>query len=443
MLKKLVFAMGYVILLIHLLVFFQTEAWATNAPSWIRHDGYDLNAVAWGNGIYIAVGAKGAIVTSRDGNAWARQETGTSNSLYGVAWSGRRFAVVGERGTILASTDGSNWKKVLSASKISFRDIVWGMNRFVAVGDDGAIFTSPGGEVWQKATSGSFASLQGVGVNDRLFVAVGDNATILLSPDGVSWSQVEYPERKEGRRYFFEKVKWIDQQFVIVGSITGEGVTLPIKSISDDASGWFEKTYDTMGPKTVGEGRFFNIARDAIQYIAVGDRGRIYTIPDCAPCARLKTVSGYDLRGIASNGAQFIVVGKGGILTSALPEVELFINGEVINLEAPPRLEKDTFLVPYPNFLASLGVKAVFDERAGSLAISKENISMVLKIGKPEAIINGIVKQIESAPKVIGQKIFIPVRSVAERFGYRVDWDAEGRQINVFSVLERFYGKGK
>jgi hypothetical protein len=437
--KKFVFVTIFFISLLYLLFIpNQSRVSATSSPSWIRMDGFDLNAVTYGNGIYVAVGANGIIQTSNDGKTWVKHQTVLSADLAGIVWNGRQFVAVGDHGTIITSNDGQSWRKVISGIKNSFNDIAWGLNRFVAVGDHGAIFVSMEGRVWHQAFSGTGAALNGVGVNDQLFVAVGAGATILTSPDGARWSPVEYPKRKEGWDYFLEKVKWLEQQFVIVGGVTGAKPSLPMMIKSSDGIQWEEKIYDTVGPELIGEGRFLNIARDATQYIAAGDQGRVYSIPDCSQCARLKTESEDDLRGILWDGKQFLIVGKGVILRSAPPAIELFVNGDFINLEAPPLLEKNDFLVPYPKLIAALGAVAVWDESAGTITITKANTSIVLKTGALGASVNGSSRQIEVTPRVINNQVFIPVRPVAACFGYRVDWDAAGKQIIVENVFARF-----
>lgn len=442
MMKRFVFVSIFSISLLYILfILNQPRVSATSSPSWIRMDGFDLNAVTYGGNIYVAVGAKGIIQTSNDGKTWVKRKTVLSADLAGVVWNGKRFVAVGDHGTIITSNDGQSWKKVTFGFRNSLKDIVWGLNRFVAVGDHGAIFVSMEGRVWRQAFSGTGAALNGVGVNDHLFIAVGAGATILTSSDGARWSPVEYPQKKEGWDYFLEKVKWLEQQFVIVGGVIGTKPSLPIMLKSSDAIQWEEKIYDTVGPELIGEGRFLNIAQDVTQYIAVGDQGRVYSIPDCSQCARLKTESEGDLRGILWDGKQFLIVGKGVILRSAPPAVELFVNGEFINLEAPPLLEKNDFLVPYPKFIAALGAAAVLDESAGRITITKANTSIVLKTSFSSASVNGVLRQIEVTPRVINNQVYIPVRPVAACFGYRVDWDAVGKQIIMESVFERFSGK--
>jgi hypothetical protein len=69
----------------------------------MRVPGKDLNAVAYGNGLFVAVGYGGTILTSPDGAGWTARTSGTSNALLGVAYGNGKFVAVGQYGIILTS----------------------------------------------------------------------------------------------------------------------------------------------------------------------------------------------------------------------------------------------------------------------------------------------------------------------------------------------------
>jgi hypothetical protein len=50
--------------------------------------------IAWGNGLYVAVGDKGTILTSTDGIAWTTRTSGTTNFLYRIKWINDKFVAV-------------------------------------------------------------------------------------------------------------------------------------------------------------------------------------------------------------------------------------------------------------------------------------------------------------------------------------------------------------
>jgi hypothetical protein len=62
-----------------------------------------LYGVTYGNGLFVAVGDDGAILTSPDGVTWTRRTSSTINPLYGATYGNGTFVAVGLYGTILTS----------------------------------------------------------------------------------------------------------------------------------------------------------------------------------------------------------------------------------------------------------------------------------------------------------------------------------------------------
>ena len=69
----------------------------------LRDQRNPLKGVTYGNGLFVAVGDVGAILTSSDGVSWTQRTSGTSNWLRGVAYGNSMFVAVGWFGTILTS----------------------------------------------------------------------------------------------------------------------------------------------------------------------------------------------------------------------------------------------------------------------------------------------------------------------------------------------------
>ncbi|MFZ2414236.1 MAG: stalk domain-containing protein [Candidatus Cryosericum sp.] len=207
----------------------------------------DLYGVAYGNGVFVAVGSYGVILRSIDGHAWTVEESGTRDSLLAIARIGDTFAAVGNNGTLLTSLDGHVWtprlpsrKNLLFWSMAVGRDTVvvmgadigrkgsrtvitsvpvsdlrgtamitvgsltpigeasgktwlaqvaYGNNRFVAVADaNGSSWYSDDGVKWQAAAPAFVYPIHAITFAQGTFVAVGYGRTIATSPDGVSWT---------------------------------------------------------------------------------------------------------------------------------------------------------------------------------------------------------------------------------------------------------------
>ena len=96
------------------------------------------NAIAYGNGKYVAVGSSGYVTTSTDGINWTtpKQIAGSSYTWNGIIYANGKFVACGQYSYIAVSTNGTNWTtyKVDSSATYNWADIAYGNSKFVVVG---------------------------------------------------------------------------------------------------------------------------------------------------------------------------------------------------------------------------------------------------------------------------------------------------------------------
>jgi hypothetical protein len=140
----------------------------------------NLYNVAYANGLWVAVGANGTILTSTNGTSWTSRTSGTTNGLWGVAYANGLWVAVGNSGTILTSPDGtSSWTSRSSGTSENLRGVAYADGLWVATGGSGTILTSPDGtSSWTPRTSGTTVFLYNVAYANGLWVAVGNSGTI-------------------------------------------------------------------------------------------------------------------------------------------------------------------------------------------------------------------------------------------------------------------------
>src|SRR5262249_16536388 len=85
---------------------FPSFAWRTPTP-----EGGTLNAVAYANGRFVAVGIGGRVLTSSDGANWTLVALLANANLLGVASDGAQWIAVGGGGVIFTSFDTVNWSQ--------------------------------------------------------------------------------------------------------------------------------------------------------------------------------------------------------------------------------------------------------------------------------------------------------------------------------------------
>jgi hypothetical protein len=63
----------------------------------------NLRAVTYGNGLFVAVGDSGVVITSSDGITWTSRTSGVNNILYGITYGNGLFVAVGNSGVVITS----------------------------------------------------------------------------------------------------------------------------------------------------------------------------------------------------------------------------------------------------------------------------------------------------------------------------------------------------
>ena len=327
--------------------------YASNDIDWVWANPYpignELTSITYGNGMFVATGDDGAILTSIDGETWDIQNSGTSNYLDGAAWLDNQFWCVGS-GVMLNSADGVNWSNpntgmsftgrnisyngsryvIPSSSSIRYSDdngatwnlinlgvilgwpeyrmmydIVWDGSQFVVVGDYGTVVTSPDGINWTEQTSTINAHLKAIAYDGSAFVAIGNGGAIITSLDGTSWIQ-----RTSGTSSQLLDITWGGSQFVAVGNPSSAGENICVLTSLDSIS-WTKHDDDFRAS-------FAGVAYDgSSKYAAVGFGGAIAISNDGTEWNKISEGTIQNLYDVTWNGSQYVVVGMHGTIVTS------------------------------------------------------------------------------------------------------------------------------
>ena len=202
----------------------------------------ELNDVAWGNGLFVAVGHPSLFdgtnaYVSTDALDWQsiEQEMAGAGWIDGVAYLNGIFVATGyyngegDGPTIWTSDNGYDWS--------SWRD-TWGLESMQAC-------------AWGGADPG-------------VYVAVGDMGTILVSPDAAEWTQVYYDLPVNSPQFY--GIAYANGSFVVVGGDSYYGWPLILRS--EDGYEW-----STQDLPCSASGTLVDIAAGNGGLIAVGNDG--------------------------------------------------------------------------------------------------------------------------------------------------------------------------
>jgi hypothetical protein len=148
-----------------------------------------LTDVTFANGLWVAIGRGGTVVTSPDGAELNARQSGTDVNLFGVASGAGVIVAVGESGAILRSTNAVNWTLNGTVEGSALSSVAYGNGIFVAVGESGRVYTSATGQSWTARRILGANMLARVAFAHGVFTAIeSETGKIYASSNGVWWS---------------------------------------------------------------------------------------------------------------------------------------------------------------------------------------------------------------------------------------------------------------
>jgi hypothetical protein len=402
---------------------------SADAKSWTSIPGISdgLYSIAYGNGIFVAVGATNinssvinnpeyeiVFMTSADGKTWTKHATKFRcqepsvctyyvNGIFVMTYT----PLNGNSDCVLTSTDGVNWTTQTLAANELLSSVVWGNGVFAAVAEvtistgqapQYFIATSPDGATWTSHALPAGFAPSDIAYGDGCFVTDGYSSEaecgeFLTSQDCVNWTnQSNFLARASSQVGF-------DYNYIFVGS--------------EDAL-----------PACPGPCCGLIFANNKFLALAGGTLLESSAIP--AP----ETVSGPSASlptplatASATSGQQTIdfVIGQGFYT----------VDGVVYAMDGAPLNLNGRSLVPVRYLADALGAQTAWDPSTQQVTVSKGDISIKMAIGRDTIDINGTVSQMDASPVVENGRTYLPARYIAEAFNDTVSWDAATQTVSI------------
>ena len=114
----------------------------------------------------------------------------------------------------------------------------------------------------------------------------------------------------------------------------------------------------------------------------------------------------------------------------------------------PPVIINERTLIPVRGLFEKLGAAIEWDGAAGMVKIVSNETTILLWADHQTASVNGQSMQMDVAPKIINDRMMIPVRFISESLGYQVGWDGITATVTItgttLAVIQKIaYADGK
>lgn len=122
------------------------------------------------------------------------------------------------------------------------------------------------------------------------------------------------------------------------------------------------------------------------------------------------------------------------VAVSAQNPIKVSVEGEVAALVPDPVIVNDRTLAPMADTFKALGIAYALDETSNTIMTMKNGRAAVMQVDNTIFGVDNEQTTLDVAPQIVDGEIMIPVRAVAEAYGYYVGWIAEERCV-VIEVL--------
>lgn len=114
----------------------------------------------------------------------------------------------------------------------------------------------------------------------------------------------------------------------------------------------------------------------------------------------------------------------------------MLVNDKTTNIDdngTAPVIVNDRTLLPVRAVVEAMGGNVEWYQDSQTAVLTMNGIEIQLVIGGTTAYVNGTAENMDTAPTIINDRTMLPIRFIAEKFGFDVDWDGESMTVTIQS----------
>ncbi|MBF0371730.1 MAG: chitobiase/beta-hexosaminidase C-terminal domain-containing protein [Magnetococcales bacterium] len=277
---------------------------STVQAAWIVSDSGttdSLNEIAYGDGLYMAVGGSGAVITSEDLEVWTQQSSGEDNGLSTVAYGNGNWVSGGgwypsDQSLIYSTDDGVNWAGANATERYGITSLRYINGEFIGTTFQGYIMASADGATWTDRGNATGSTVHEITYGDGWYAVAGYGGKLGMSQSTSGPWITRTPSSTSSYGAAFG-----NGRFVMVGGNGDIWTATPGGEWASTTSGVDVSLSDVI------------FADD--RFVAVGQEGTILSSTDGVNwSAEESGITEEWLGGIVHDGTRFIIVGQDGTL---------------------------------------------------------------------------------------------------------------------------------
>lgn len=126
---------------------------------------------------------------------------------------------------------------------------------------------------------------------------------------------------------------------------------------------------------------------------------------------------------VTTYGAQMTLKYDGTAHIYDKEPISLYVNNKLVESSIMPPVQIEGYvMVPTREVFNAMGAAVQWRSEEKKVYIEEQNSLIVLELGHKEAWVNGEIKEMDMVPKVINDKVMVPIRFISETLGFNVEW---------------------
>jgi len=121
------------------------------------------------------------------------------------------------------------------------------------------------------------------------------------------------------------------------------------------------------------------------------------------------------------------------VAQTSAPYVRVFVDGSPVYFDQAPVMANGRVLVPLRGVFERLGATVAWDPTSQTVLAERGATSVSLRIGSPQAFVNGQAQFLDVPAMLIGGRTVVPLRFVSQALGADVNWDATTSTVQITS----------
>ena len=127
--------------------------------------------------------------------------------------------------------------------------------------------------------------------------------------------------------------------------------------------------------------------------------------------------------------------GSGLELTMQIGDPVMTVNGTDTEIDpgrgTAPVVLNDRTMIPVRAVIEAMGGEANWDAETQSAVLAYGGSTVMLTVGSTTAYYNDTARTLDTAPVIVNDRTLLPIRFIAESFGFEVGWDGDTQTVTI------------